>query len=210
MKPEPPFDYLTPLADEGRNNLWEEYHLSTRTKLEGATFFCRCVLGSGSMPRDIGGRDLYYKLLEWYLDAFFFELVSAYEVVFQELNILYSGETIIEEKDVKWTSVKEILTEDIVEYIDNTRNLTWFIKLRQHRNKSAHHSHIHTSSWSVGIGGMTWNHDSHDIMMSYFDPSSNELKLETIQKCRGYLNHMLGYVHEVWTIIANHFDVQNS
>ncbi len=210
MKPESPFDYFDPLGDEERNELWKDYHLSTRIKLEGAAYYCRCVLGLGSMPLGIGVRDTNHKKLEWYLDAFFFELMSAYEVILQKLNILYSTDSIIEEKDVKWSLVKELLTTDMSEYIRSVRETLWFRKLRQHRNRSAHHSHVNLASWSAGFGDRVWHHDSHDIYMSYVDPLSNQLQLETVKECREYLNKMLDHIYEIWKRVADEFNVQTA
>ena len=68
---------------------WESFHFSTRLKLEGADYFCRQVLGTASMPDTQGMPILAYKQLKWFLDAFFFELMAAYEMLLQELNALY-------------------------------------------------------------------------------------------------------------------------
>ena len=63
--------------DDRQNGLWYSFHFATRLKLDGADYFCRQALGAASMPYDLGLPLLAHRLLEWYLDAFFFELMAA-------------------------------------------------------------------------------------------------------------------------------------
>ena len=69
---------------------WKSFHFSTRLKLEAADHFCRLALGAASMPYDLGLPLLAFRQTKWYLDAFFFELMSAYDTLLQEMNILYA------------------------------------------------------------------------------------------------------------------------
>ena len=64
-------------SDDKQNDLWHSFHFSTRLKLDAAEYFCRQVLGAASMPDDIGLPLLAHRHLKWYLDTFFFELMSA-------------------------------------------------------------------------------------------------------------------------------------
>ena len=77
------------LPDREPNQRWQSFHSATRLKLDGADFFCRQVLGAASMPDDLGLPLLAHRLLRWYLDAFFFELLSAYDTLLQELGVVY-------------------------------------------------------------------------------------------------------------------------
>ena len=91
-------------SDERQNDLWYSFHFATRLKLDGADYFCRQTLGAASMPDDLGLPLLAHRQLEWYLGAFFFELVSAYDTLLQELNIVYAYDLALRPKDVRWNN----------------------------------------------------------------------------------------------------------
>ena len=85
---------------------WRTFHFATRLKLDGVDYFCRLLLGSASMPLEMGLPLLAHRLTKWYLDAFFFELMSAYDTLLQELNVLYKIDFDIEQ--VKWNLIEDI------------------------------------------------------------------------------------------------------
>jgi len=199
------YGYLNLLPDAARNGLWEHYHVAARIKLEGAAYFCRHILGLASMPLEVGAWNTSFRMLEWYLDAFFFELMSAYEAVLQELNTLYAKESPIEEEDVNWNRVRLLLGDSPAESMQKVRGLLWFRKLKEHRNAGAHRSHIPLESWSAGFGSRIWQHDSHGISMAYTQPESRHLELESIEECRGYLKAMLNHICDIWDTVADNF-----
>ena len=75
---------------DNQNGLWFSFHFATRLKLDGADFFCRQALGAASMSDAWGLPLLAHRQLKWNLEAFFFELMSAYDTLLQELNIVYA------------------------------------------------------------------------------------------------------------------------
>jgi len=206
-KSEQQFGYVDLLPDVGRNESWKHYHLAARIKLEGAAYHCRHILGSASMTPEIGAWDINSRMMEWYLDAFFFELMSAYEVVLQELNILYAKDSSIGEEEVRWASIKPLLGDNLAESMQQVRDLLWFKKLKEHRNRSAHRSHTPLASWSAGFGGRIWEHDAHGISMAYTHPESEQLELESVVECRTYLKAMLDHICDVWQRVADDFDI---
>ncbi len=204
------FGYLDLLPDEDRNELWKHYHVAARVKLEGAAYYCRQVLGTASMTLELGSWDINFRMLEWHLDAFFFELVSAYEVVLQELNALYSEGSPIEESKVKWESVKPLLKHDLAQSMQQARYLPWFRRLRDHRNSSAHHSHKPLGMWSAGLGDRPWEHETHGIQMAYLDTSSQQLQLEPVNECQQYLKSLLHHIRDVWRAIHDDLGTRDS
>ncbi len=187
-----------------QNDSWTNSHFSTKLKLDGADYFCRQVLGAASRPNSLGLPLLAHRLLEWYLDAFFFELMSAYDTLLQELNIVYNLGLTVEQ--VKWPVIKDKLPETLLEHMDKERKEKWFLKLHQHRNRGAHHSHLPTSSWRVGWGDRTWDYVEHKINIFYVDPDTEKPQVEEVNVCCDYLSKMVDHIHQVWEKIAQEFD----
>ena len=196
------FHKLKSLNDD-QNDLWQTFHFATRLKLDGAEHFCRQVLGAASRPYDLGLPLLAHRQLEWYLDAFFFELMSAYDTLLQELNIVYTMGLIVDE--VKWHVIKDKLPETLLEYMDIERKDKWFRKFHQHRNRGAHHSHLPTSSWTVHWGDKPWHYVEHGINIFYVDPDTEKPQVEKVNVCCDYLSKMVEHIHQVWEEIAQEF-----
>ncbi len=204
------FGYIDLLPDVDRNASWKHYHVAARVKLDGAAYYCRQVLGTVSMPLELGSWDINFRMLEWHLDAFFFELMSAYEVVLQELNILYSEDSPIDESRVKWESVKPLIRHDLAQRMQRERNLPWFRRLREHRNASAHRSHKPLGEWSAGFGDRPWQHDAHGIQMAYVDTGSQQLQLEPVTECQQYLKLVLHHIVDVWKAVHDDLGTRDS
>jgi hypothetical protein len=114
---------------------WFSFHFATRLKLEEAVFFCRQVLGAASMPEDLGLPLLAHRQIEWYLEAFFFELMSAYDTLLQELNIIYAYDLSLKPDQVRWNEEKpnklmKTLPDSILKYITKEKKWTGLKKFR--------------------------------------------------------------------------------
>lgn len=192
-------------ANEEQNDLWRSSHFSTRLKLDAAEHFCRRVLGAASMPDDIGLPLLAHRELKWYLDVFFFELMSAYDVLLQELNFVYCYNVGLKAEDVRWERIKKELPEELVRYLEDERGKDWFKKVRWYRNMAAHHSHLWTGSGTVTTGDKPWDYDEYGLSIYYLD-DTNELKVEKISVCTNYLKKMVNHIHQVWEKMAPEFE----
>ncbi len=203
-------------ADERQNSRWWSFHFSTRLKLDAADYFCRQLLGAASMPDDVGLPLLAHRQLKWNLDAFFFELMSAYDILLQELNIVYGLG--LELKQVHWGSkgktkfvslLKCKAGENLFEYMEQEGQKEWFNKVRDYRNMAAHHAYVPTSSWKAGSGDKPLDYDEHNVSMipppiSYLDSSGRPIE-EDISYCRIYLNKMAKYISSIWGKMAQEF-----
>src|SRR4030042_4988160 len=177
-------------ADTGEE--WRSFHFATRLKLEAADHFCRLALGAASMPDNMGLPLLAYKQTKWYLDAFFFELMSAYDTLLQEMNVLYAINLDIEK--VKWDSIKNKLPLAVQDLMERQREAKWFKKVRWYRNTATHHAYVPTGSQKGGWGEMPWDYDHHKVELNYFDADDNQSKLEDISVCHDYLKKMLEHI----------------
>ena len=186
-----------------QNDLWHSFHFSTRLKLDAADHFCRQVLGAASMPYDLGLPLLAHRQLKWYLDAFFFELISAYNTLLQELNIVY--DLGLKPEGVRWNKIKSKLPTTLVEYMDKEQGKEWFEKVRQYRNMAAHNSYLWTGWEEAGSGDKPWNYDEHEVSIYHLD-RTGELKEEKISVLSDYLKKMVGYIQQVWQGMAQKFD----
>ena len=192
--------------DEKRNDLRQIFHFSTRLKLNAAEHFCRQVLGAASMSYDFGLPLLAFSQLKWYLDAFFFEIISAYDTLLQELNVVYDMG--LKPKQVRWAnrgtkeskflSLLKAKSSKVFDYMEKERKEEWFENVRQYRNMAAHHHYVPTDSLIMG-------YDKPQIYIWYLDDSGN-LKREEISKCKTYLESMVGHIHQVWQEMTQEFE----
>jgi len=195
--------------EEKRYNLWRSFHFATRLKLDGADYFCRQVLGAASMPDDLGLPLLAHRQLEWYLGAFFFELVSAYDTLLQELNIVYAYDLDLKSDNVRWNNKEknkfmEKLPEEIFNYMKEEGKKDWFDKIRNYRNTATHHYLVPTGRYKAGWGDKPWDYDEHGVSIYYLD-NTGEAKEEKISVCPTYLKNMVEHVHQVWQEMAQEF-----
>jgi len=184
---------------------WRTFHFSTRLKLEAADHFCRLALGAASMPHDLGLPHLAYKQTKWYLDALFFELMSAYDTLLRELNVVYDINRDIEK--VIWSSIKGKLPEPLKNLMESEWKAAWFKRLRWYRNTATHHAYIPIGAETVGYGQMPCDYGYHKVMLFYVDTDTSEPKPEDINEaCPDYLKKMIEHIRAVWGVMAKEFD----
>lgn len=189
---------------DNQNDLWFSFHFATRLKLDGADYFCRQALGAASMPYDLGLPLLAHRQLIWYLDAFFVSLMSAYDTLKQELNIVYAYDLKLEPKHVEWGKIKKKLPPKLCGYMDKEWNEEWFYKIQMYRNIATHQYHVPTGSGKVGFGGAPLDYSEHDVSMHYLNKTS-EFKREDISECVNYLKKMVNFIGHIWIEMAQEF-----
>lgn len=206
LREEASFEYKQARSlEEAAYENWKIAHFSTRLKLGGADHFCRLAIGAASMPHDLGLPLLARSQTKWYLDAFFFELMSAYDTLLQELNVVYDINLGVDK--VCWSSMKDKLPADLVELMENEWKEGWFKRLRWYRNTATHHMYIATSAFKFGWGEMPWDYDHHGVELYYVDSDTNESIFEDIKVvCPDYLKKVIEHIHAVWGKMAEEFD----
>ncbi|MGD0779753.1 MAG: Cthe_2314 family HEPN domain-containing protein [Dehalococcoidales bacterium] len=187
---------------------WFSFHFATRLKLDGAVFFCRQVLGAASMPYDLGLPLLAHRQIEWYLEAFFFELMSAYDTLLQELNIIYAYDLGLKPDQVRWSDKGpnefiKMLPDSILKDSTEERKKDWFKKIQRYRNTATHHYTVPLSSGKTWVGTPI-NYSWFNISMQYLDEEDN-YKLEDIKLCEEYLKRMVYYITSIWQHMAKEF-----
>jgi len=196
-------------ANDRQNSLWHSFHFATRLKLDGADHFCRQALGATSMPDDLGLPLLAHRQTEWYLEAFFFELMSALETLLQELNIVYAYELKLKPEEVRWNDKNKNkfmkkLPDSILENMATERKKDWFYNVQRYRNTATHHYTVPLGSGKVGFGDKPLDYSEHDVLMHYLDKKGNFVD-EDINTCKDYLKNMVRYISSVWGIMAQEF-----
>ncbi len=190
---------------DNQNDLWFSFHFATRLKLDGADFFCRQVLGAASMPDDLGLPLLAHRQKEWYLEAFFFELMSAHNTLLQELNIVYAYDSGLKPEDGKWDKIRDKLPQNVANYMAEEWRKEWFDKVRRYRNTATHQYIVPLSSGKVGWGDEPIDYSSHDVSILYQDKEGN-FKSEKISVCIDYLKQMVRYIKGVWQEMTQEFE----
>lgn len=191
--------------DDKQNDLWWSFHFATRLKLDGGEHFCRQVLGAASMPYNQGLPLLAHRQLEWYLGAFFFELVSAYDTLLQELNIVYNLG--LKPEAVRWSDKKktkfiENLPEKIFKSLEKGRGEDWFHKTQRYRNMATHQYLVPISEISPGDDSPD---SSHHTFIYYRDKEGN-FESEKISVCKDYLMNMVQHTRSIWEIMKEDFE----
>jgi len=202
------FKYLVPKElDDELNKRWQGFHFSTRLKLEAADHFCRQLRDAASMPDDLGLPLLAHREFKWY-DAFFFELMSAYDILLNELNTVFTSHLNLNPEEVSGPVIKDALPETLADYMAEEWRKPWFEKLRQYRNTATHYSYVLASSWKAGTGGETWDYDTHEVSMFYLDRNTGKMITEDVSECSIYLQKMIEHVCRVWEEMAKAFDTE--
>jgi hypothetical protein len=190
--------------DDKQNDLWWSFHFATRLKLDGADHFCRQALGAASMPDEQGLPLLAHRQVEWYLGAFFFELVSAYDTLLQELNIVYAYDSALKPEDVRWDSIKQKLPKKLAKHMEEEWEKDWFYEVRSHRNLAAHHYVTPLGSSRATVGDEPLNYREHTVHIYCIDKTGN-IKSKDINVCIHYLTQMVRYINRVWEEMAQEF-----
>jgi len=195
-----------------QNDLWHIFHVATRLKLNGAAYFCRQVVGVASMPDDVGLPLLAYSQLKWYLDAFFFELMSAYETLLQELNIVYAYDLGLQPKQVRWDTregrlkgkLGDRLPERLAKCMKEQRGEDWFKNVCEYRNMAAHYHYIPTDSVTMRRGKGLCGYGESLTYIYYFDDVGVQRR-ENIGYCKTHLESMAKHIQQVWKEMAQEF-----
>lgn len=182
---------------------WKSFHFSTRLKLEGADHFCRLAIGASSIPYESGLPLLGFRQTKWYLDAFFFELMSAYDILLQEMNVLYAINLDI--KSVNWNNISRKLPSQVKELMEKEREADWFKRLLWYRHTGTHRAYIPVDWGSGEPGDMPWDYDGHQVWLVYFDADAKQVKNEDIKVLHEYLKKMLEHICTVWARMAEEF-----
>ena len=192
------FEYLkAKTASTESCESWTSFHFNTRLKLNGVDYFLRQLRGATFRPDHLGLPLLAYSFRQWYLDAFFLELMSAYESLIQELNAIC-------ECGVKMTDhhmlskVKQKLPPDLVILIEEERKRDWFRKLQWYRNSVSHRFRTPSDDMTAGSGPKPWHYDEYEVSIYYFDEDVDNWKNENIKVCEVYFGKMLDHVNAVW------------
>jgi hypothetical protein len=176
---------------------WTSFHFDTRLKLNGADYFLRQLLGSVSRPDRIGSTLLAFHFRQWYLDAFFFELMAAYEILIQELNTIYECGAKAYDRDI-FSKVKRFIPEDLANLLEEEQKKEWFRKLRWYRNSITHRSRNITDDFTLSLGDTPWHYTSYEIHLTYYNERTSEWEREQIGVCETYFNNMTDHIHAVW------------
>ena len=176
--------------DDKQSN-WKLFHYSTRLKLNGANFFCTKVIDTAHTPEDE---------LRWYLDAFFFELMAACDILLQELNTVYAYDLQLQPEAVRWNKIKGRLPNELVKYAEEERRKDWFCEVQWHRNTTTHHYRTPITSGRIhGSLHLT------NVGLQYID-KEGEVKIKEISICKDYLSNMVNYISSVWGKMAQEFE----
>jgi len=171
---------------------WRLFHYTTRLKLNGANFFCTKVIDIARTSEDE---------LEWYLDAFFFELMAACDTLLQELNTVYAYDLQLKLEAVRWNKIKGKLPNELVKYMEEERRKDWFCEVQWYRNTTTHHYRIPKTS--------SRRHDSlHSasyVGLQYIN-KEGEIEIKEISICKDYLSNMVNYISSVWGMMAQEFE----
>lgn len=177
--------------DEKQYQEWRLFHYTTRLKLNGANFFCTKVIDTAHTSEDE---------LRWYLDAFFFELMAACDILLQELNTVYAYNLQLKPEAVRWNRIKGKLPNELVKYAEEERRKDWFCEVQWHRNTTTHHYRTPiTSSRRHGSLHLT------NVGLQYID-KEGEVKINEISICKDYLSNMVNYISSVWGKMAQEFE----
>lgn len=178
------------LNKDAQNN-WQVQHNWTKLKLDGAAYHYGMAKGSSSLAPPYDKVGMYWRLVSWHLDSFFFELVSSFDSMLQEVNIRYG--VAIPRRNIAWKNeIKEKfqnkIPTEVFQLIDEEWNADWFVKVREYRNTATHRSPLRTlEHWSPHIIG------EHEVQMW-----TEKYKDEPIRKCEEYLRSMANLIVDAW------------
>ncbi len=191
-------------SKDNQNDRWRSFHFATRLKLDGADYFCRQALGAASRPDDLGLPLLAHRLIRWYLDAFFFELMATYDTLLQELNTVYAYDLQLKPDAVRLNKIKDKLPNELFKCVVEERKKDWFCKIQWYRNTATHHYTVPLRTDTIFVGDIL-NYSKHRVSMHYFDDSGNS-KYEPIERCKEYLVEMATFVRETWSKMITEFE----
>lgn len=182
--------------DEKQYELWQIFHYATRLKLRGANFFRTKIIDTARTSEE--------NQLRWYLDAFFFELMTACDTLLQEVNTVYAYDLQLEPEAVRWKKIKGKLPNELVKYVEEERRKDWFCEVQWYRKTTTHHYRI-----PMSIGKIWWGHDplhsTYSAGLQYIDKEGG-IEIKEISVCKDYLSNMVNYISSVWGKMAQEFE----
>jgi hypothetical protein len=187
-----------------RQRQWESFHYATRLKIEGAIFYCRNILGLVEIPDELGTPSLAYHLTEWYTEAFFHQLMSMFDTLLQEINIVYQLGYKSTKVRYQNESFRDSIPASLKQSISSTFETDWFTKIRNYRNTSTHIYKVPLSSGVTFMGNLA-NYTEHQVKLVYSDQNDN-LKTEEIKIILEYLKHMIMFTQDIWQIMSSNFE----
>ncbi len=204
-------DFLTdPLYDDGQfckfaelkepeQSNWEVFHWSTRSKLEASIYFYSQTVGLGSVRHVWFTLVDFDTLLNWHVDAFFNELVSAFDTLLQEINVVYRCG--LKPDKVTWEGKRGIkgclsgkagrMCEIIAGAYDNET----FKDIRRWRNIAAHRHHIPRHvSFSPGWGELIRKGSTEELITALHKPGDNV----DVSELSKHINFIRSLATEIW------------
>lgn len=188
--------------EKWEQNNWEVFHWSTRSKLEASIWFYGQIVGLGSIRHVWFTTVRFDSLLNWHLDAFFNELMSAFETLLQEVNVVHRCG--LKRDKVTWEGKRGIkgclsgkagrMGEIIAAAYDNET----FKDIRDWRNTVFHRHHIPKVSTDVGGGEVVRIKTTVELVKTPSDPAQN-VKLS---KLADYINLIAKLCMQVWEQLA--------
>jgi hypothetical protein len=161
------------------------------------------------MPDNLGLPLLAHRQTEWYFEAFFFELMSAYDTLLQELNIVYAYDLGLKTEHVRWDNKKSNIfmakiPETIKQVMIEERGKEWFYKVEGFGNMATHHYTVPFASGTTGVGEQPIDWTVCDVSIIYFDDKTDNLIID-INVCKEYLRYMVKHISSIWQQMAHEF-----
>jgi len=195
-----PFKKLPWLEEQEQNN-WEVFHRTARSKIEAAAHFWALIIGMTKLQHVDLSMFNADTALNWYLDVFFYELVSTFDVLLQEMNVVYECGLAAEE--VSWEGMKDkqgmtVLLQtkapELHKLVAGEYGGEVFRDIRRcWRNIAAHRHHISKVSCASGWGGEFIREES-TVELMRNEPGDNL----DVSKLRDYVNFVADLASKVW------------
>lgn len=183
---------------EAQQREWEDLHNATRLKLEGATYHFRIVAGSVSLSGNLDdSRQTWWAILNWHLDAFFFELMSAFDYLLQEVNVRYQLGLSV--RDVEWRKLTNRaqgkgVTLAVLADIEQARQQEEFKKIVEYRNMLTHRRLAPIEERYVLSNQPAVESGYDDAKLCTPDGQTEPL----VESCLTYLRFMINLIWKAW------------
>lgn len=191
--------------EQWEQNNWEVFHWSTRSKLEASIWFYSQLVGLAGVRHVWFTTVRFDSVLNWHVDAFFNELVSAFETLLQEINVVHRCGLKVDE--VTWQGRKDAAgIRDCLEgkatktreYVEKQYCEKTFKEIRDWRNTAFHHHHIPKVSTDVGFGEVVRAETTVELVKSPSDPAEKVELKELVH----YIEYVAQLCSQVWQQLA--------
>lgn len=187
---------------EAQQREWEDCHDATRLKLEGATYHFRIIAGSVSLPGNLDdSRQMWWAILNWHLDAFFFELKSAFDCLLQEVNVCYQlgvpTKNVWNVDSLKQAAQKKELTLAALANLEKAEKEEQFTKIGCYRNMLTHRrlAEIEERYVISNRPAVASGYDGAKLRTP--DGQTEPL----VESCLAYLRFMINLIWKVWNTL---------